>query len=57
MITLPDGIGDALDRWAKSEKNRTSTLAAFIVETAVREAMAQGKIPEENETSEDAKKK
>ena len=46
MITLPDGIGDALERWAKSEKNKASTLAAFLVEAAVRQAQDEGKIPE-----------
>ncbi len=45
FITLPDGIADALDRWAESERNKPSTLAAFLVEAAVREADGQGKIP------------
>jgi hypothetical protein len=37
FITLPDGIADALDRWAESERNKPSTLAAFLVERAVRD--------------------
>lgn len=57
MITLPDGIADALERWAKSEGNKSSTLAGFIVETQVRNAMAEGDIPEANDTkSKDTKK-
>ncbi len=54
FVTLPDGIGEALDRWAKSEKNKPASLAAFIIEKAVREAMDQGKVPPP-EDSEDAK--
>lgn len=36
-ITLPDGIAEKLEEWAEGEKNKPSTLAAFIVEAAVRE--------------------
>ena len=36
-ITLPDGIAEKLEAWAESEKNKPSTLAAFLVEVAVRE--------------------
>jgi hypothetical protein len=43
-ITLPDGIAEALEQWAESEKNKPSTLAAFLVESAVRQALDQGKI-------------
>ncbi|ESA37154.1 hypothetical protein N836_00305 [Leptolyngbya sp. Heron Island J] len=57
MITLPDGIADALERWAISEGNKSSTLAGFIVETQVRNALANGIIPEPgNAQSKDAKK-
>ena len=45
FITLPDGVADVLDRWAESERNKPSTLAAFLVEAAVRDADGQGKIP------------
>lgn len=54
FVTLPDGIGEALDRWAKSEKNKPASLAAFLIEKAVREAMDQGKVPPPEE-SEDSK--
>ncbi|MEP1079322.1 hypothetical protein NDI52_28340 [Leptolyngbya sp. PL-A3] len=36
-ITLPDGIAEKLEKWAEGEKNKPSTLAAFLVELAVRE--------------------
>ena len=44
-ITLPDGVAEALERWAENEKNKPSTLAAFLVEVAVRQASDEGKIP------------
>jgi len=44
-ITLPDGVAKALEGWAESEENKPSTLAAFLVEMAVRQAADQGKIP------------
>ena len=57
MITLPDGIADALERWALSEGNKASTLAGFIVESEVRRALAEGDIPDQSDTkSRDAKK-
>jgi len=49
FITLPDGIADKLERWAESERNKPSTLAAFLVEAAVRDADDSGKIPPEHE--------
>lgn len=49
MITLPDGIAEALERWAKSEGNKAATLAAFIVETEVRTAMSEGRVPDAQE--------
>jgi hypothetical protein len=48
-ITLPDGIADALERWAVSEQNKSATLAAFLVEAAVRDAQAKGMIPPSQE--------
>jgi hypothetical protein len=48
FVTLPDAIGDALDRWAESERNKPASLAAFLLEQAIREAMDQGKIPNPN---------
>ncbi|WP_430714039.1 ribbon-helix-helix domain-containing protein [Nodosilinea sp. AN01ver1] len=45
-ITLPDGIAQVLEHWAQIENNKPSTLAAFLVERAVRETMEQGKVPQ-----------
>jgi metal-responsive CopG/Arc/MetJ family transcriptional regulator len=36
-ISLPDGIAEHLEEWATSEGNKPTTLAAFLVERAVRE--------------------
>ncbi|WP_199306914.1 hypothetical protein [Pseudanabaena sp. FACHB-2040] len=38
-ISLPDGIADELARWADSEGNKPTTLAAFLVERAIRERL------------------
>jgi hypothetical protein len=43
-VTLPWGLGEALERWAKSEGNKPTTLASYLVEKAVRDAIEQGKV-------------
>jgi len=43
-ISLPDGIADELERWARSEGNKPTSLAAFLVERAVRERIERGDI-------------
>lgn len=43
-ITLPDGIADALEQLAADERNKPSTLAAFLVESAVRQAIKEGRV-------------
>ena len=45
FVTLPDGIAAALDNWAESENNKPTSLAAFLIEKAVREAAQNGTIP------------
>lgn len=45
FLSLPPGILEALERWAESEGNRPTSLANWIVETAVRDAMESGKVP------------
>jgi CopG-like RHH_1 or ribbon-helix-helix domain, RHH_5 len=47
FVTLPDSIGDALDRWADSERNKPATLAAFLLEQVIRRALDEGRIPPE----------
>lgn len=44
-VTLPWGLGEALEVWARSEGNKPTTLASYLVEKAVREAIEQGKVP------------
>ena len=44
FVTLPDAVFEDLERWADSEGRPTANLAAFLVETAVKEAKEQGKI-------------
>ena len=46
FVTVPDSIGEALDRWAESERNKPATLAAFLLEQVIRQAIDQGKIPD-----------
>lgn len=41
-VNLPEGINDALQRWADSEGRPKANLAAFLLELAVR-----NKYPEE----------
>lgn len=36
-VTLPDGIGEDLQRWAESEGRAKANLAAFLLELAVRQ--------------------
>ena len=36
-ISLPDGIAEELENWASSEGNKPTTLAAFLVERAIRD--------------------
>ena len=45
-VTLPDGVGEKLERWAASEKDKPATLAAFLLTKAIREADEKGLIPE-----------
>lgn len=45
FVTLSDGIAAALDSWAESENNKPTSLMAFLVEKAVREAAEKGVIP------------
>ena len=44
-IALPDGLLKALERWAEAEGNKPTSLATFLLEKAIRDAMEEGKIP------------
>ncbi|MEB3277712.1 MAG: helix-turn-helix domain-containing protein [Lyngbya sp.] len=49
-ITLPDAIYEDLEAWADSQGRTIANLAAFIVETEVRNAKKQGQIQTQNDT-------
>jgi len=46
-IALPDGLLRALERWAEAEGNKPTSLATFLLEQAIRQAIAEGKVPPE----------
>lgn len=46
-IALPDGLLGALERWAEAEGNKPTSLATFLLEKAIRDAIEAGKIPPE----------
>ena len=46
-VTLPDAVAELLEKWADHEGRPTANLAAYIIETAVREAESQRKFPNE----------
>lgn len=48
-VTLPDTVAELLEKWAVHEGRPTANLAAYIIETAVREAESQGKFPSQTE--------
>ena len=53
-VTLPDAVAELLEKWADHEGRPTANLAAYIIETAVREAELKGNFPaESNKDSED----
>jgi len=47
-IALPDGLLSALERWAEAEGNKPTSLATFLLEKAIRDAIEGGKIPSES---------
>jgi hypothetical protein len=54
-IALPDGLLRALERWAEAEGNKPTSLATFLLEKAIREAIEEGKIPSESLETKDSK--
>lgn len=46
-IALPDGLLKALERWAEAEGNKPTSLATFLLEKAIREAIEEGRVPPE----------
>ena len=46
-INLPDQVHSDLERWAKQQGRPVANLTAFLVETAIREALEKGEIESE----------
>lgn len=44
FVTLPDAVFEELEQWANLEGRPTANLAAFLIETAVKEAKERGEI-------------
>jgi len=42
FITIPDAVFEGLEDWADQQGRPTANLAAFLVETAVRQAKEKG---------------
>lgn len=56
-VTLPRGYYEKLRIWAQSEQGYAASKAAYILQTAIDEAEAEGKIPTEDQpTTEDLEK-
>lgn len=54
-IALPDGLLSALERWAEAEGNKPTSLATFLLEKAIRDAIEGGKVPPESPKEESSK--
>lgn len=42
MVTLPDEVAKALEAWAERQGRPTANLAAYLLETSIREAQERG---------------
>jgi hypothetical protein len=55
-LTLPDVVYDELEAWAEFQGRPTANLAAYLVESAIREAKERGEykiLPKQSPMSED----
>lgn len=43
-VTLPLGLAQCLENWAAAEGNKPTSLANYLIEKAVRDAVDQGKV-------------
>ena len=43
-LTLPDVVYENLEAWAEQQGRPTANLAAFLVETAIRDAIERGEL-------------
>ncbi|MGB3655013.1 MAG: hypothetical protein WBA41_27930 [Rivularia sp. (in: cyanobacteria)] len=44
FVTLPDSVFEELEQWADSQGRPTANLAAFLIETSIRQAKENGEI-------------
>ena len=44
FVTLPDSVFEELEQWADSQGRPTANLAAFLIETSIRQAKESGEI-------------
>ena len=49
FVTLPDSVFEDLEQWAESQGRPTANLAAFLIETSVRQAKERGEITPKNQ--------
>jgi CopG-like RHH_1 or ribbon-helix-helix domain, RHH_5 len=49
FVTLPDSVFEDLEQWAGSQGRPTANLAAFLIETSVRQAKERGEITPKNQ--------
>lgn len=49
FVTLPDSVFEDLEQWAESQGRPTANLAAFLIETCVRQAKERGEITPKNQ--------
>jgi CopG-like RHH_1 or ribbon-helix-helix domain, RHH_5 len=48
FVTLPDSVFEDLEQWAESQGRPTANLAAFLIETSVRQAKERGEVAQKN---------
>jgi hypothetical protein len=49
-VTIPEGTYTKLEVWATSENRPVANLAAYLLQKAIEEAEAEGKIPKPRQT-------
>ena len=49
FMTLPDTVYDDLESWAESQGRATANLAAFLVESSIRQAKDKGEFPQQSD--------
>lgn len=53
FITVPDAVFEDLEDWAHQQGRPTANLAAFLVETAIRQAKDKGEFKPRSQTDKD----